>query len=191
LIPDKFIAFNEHTIPSPNAPYSIAKFGVEKYLEYARRCLNLPFTIIRQTNSYGRKDNNFFVTEQIISQMLSNPNEISLGYAEPYRNFIYIDDLVDAWEQVINNPTLCEGKTFTLGPDNPIKIKDYAQLIANKLNWQGKIIWDSKPIRPGELYYLNSDHNLITQTLGWKPKVSLSNGINDTIDLLKFLRKNQ
>lgn len=184
-IPANFLAFNENTQPNPNAPYAVAKYGVEKYLEYANRCLNLPYTIIRQTNSYGRKDNNFFVTEQIISQMLANQDVIYLGYAEPYRNFLYIDDLVDAWIKVIDHPQLCNGKIFTLGPDNPVKIKDYANLIANKLNWKGKIVWDSKPNRPGEIYYLNSNHDLITKVLGWQPKVGLHEGIEKTIKMLQ------
>ena len=184
-IPNSFLAFDENTPPNPNAPYAVAKYGVEKYLEYANRCLNLPYTIIRQTNSYGRKDNNFFVTEQIISQMLSNPSIIYLGYAEPYRNFLYIDDLVDAWIKVIYNPELCKSKIFTLGPNDPIKIKDYAALIAQKLKWEGEIVWDSKPNRPGEIYYLNSSHDLITKTLGWEPKVSLHEGIEKTILMLQ------
>jgi nucleoside-diphosphate-sugar epimerase len=88
------------------------------------RSCGFPFSAIRQTNSYGRKDNNFFVTEQIITQMLTNPVEVNLGYSEPYRNFIYIDDLLSAWMAVITNPSKVQGKIFTIGPDNPIKIKD-------------------------------------------------------------------
>ena len=87
-VPDVFESFDENTQPNPNAPYAVAKYGCEKYLEYAHRCYDLPFTAVRQTNSYGRKDNKFFVTEQIISQMLENPNEVNFGYGEPYRNFI-------------------------------------------------------------------------------------------------------
>ena len=120
------------TTPYPNAPYAVAKYGVEKYLEYAGRSYSLPYTIIRQTNCYGRKDNDFFVTEQIITQMLNNPDEIHLGYAEPYRNFIYIDDMLEAWTAIINNPEKCKEKIFTLGPDNPIQIKDYVDIIAQK-----------------------------------------------------------
>jgi nucleoside-diphosphate-sugar epimerase len=67
-------AFDEDTPPNPNAPYAVAKYAVEKYLEYAHRCLDLPFTDIRQTNCYGRKDNDFFVTEQFIMQMLKWQN---------------------------------------------------------------------------------------------------------------------
>jgi nucleoside-diphosphate-sugar epimerase len=183
LVPRDFIAFNENTSPNPNAPYAVAKYACEKYLEYAYRCYGLPFTAIRQTNSYGRKDNDFFVTEQIISQMIRSPDEINLGYAEPYRNFIFISDLLDAWIEVIENYDRVQGKIFTIGPNAPIKIKDYAQKIANKLNWNGQINWDTKPKRPGEIYWLNSCHDLITSTIGWKPKIDLDFGLDQTIDI--------
>jgi nucleoside-diphosphate-sugar epimerase len=183
IIPKEFVAFDEHTQPNPNAPYAVAKYAVEKYLEYMHRSCDFPFSAIRQTNSYGRKDNNFFVTEQIITQMLANPVEINLGYSEPYRNFIYIDDLLDAWIAVITNPDKVQGKIFTIGPDSPIKIRDYASLIARKIGWTGTINWDKKPVRQGEIYWLNSNHNLITQTLGWEPKTSLSDGLDRTIDI--------
>ena len=177
-------AFNEDTPPNPNAPYAVAKYAVEKYLEYAHRSLMLPFTAIRQTNSYGRQDNDFFVTEQIITQMLQNPNEIHLGYGEPYRNFIFISDLLDAWIQVINNPQkVNDGKIFTIGPNNPIKISDYADMIAKKLGWQGQIHWNTKPPRPGEIYCLNSDNQLITEVLGWEPQVDLDTGLDKTIEI--------
>lgn len=190
IIPKEFVAFDENTQPNPNAPYAVAKYGCEKYLEYAHRCLNLPFTAIRQTNSYGRKDNKFFVTEQIISQMLENPNQVGFGYAEPYRNFIYIDDLLDAWMTVINNPELVnDGYIFTIGPDDPIKIRDYALKIAKKLNWNGEIKWGTKLFRPGEIYWLNSNHNLVTKVTGWAPKVSLDEGLDRTIDVWKSIIK--
>lgn len=187
-VPEVFEAFDENTHPNPNAPYAVAKYGCEKYLEYAHRCYGLPFTAIRQTNSYGRKDNEFFVTEQIISQMLDNPNEVNFGYGEPYRNFIFISDLLNAWMTVIENPSKVQGKIFTIGPDAPIKIKDYAQKIADKLNWKGKINWGTKLFRPGEIYWLNSNHNLITATTGWKPIVSLDEGLDQTIEIWKHKR---
>ena len=186
IVPKRFIAFDENTQPNPNAPYAVAKYGCEKYLEYAHRSLGLPFTAIRQTNAYGRKDNDFFVTEQIIKQMLTNPERIGLGYGEPYRNFIFIDDLLDAWCSVINNPgKVNNGYIFTIGPDNPIKIKDYVSMIADKIEWSGEVVWDTKPIRPGEIYWLNSDHRLITGITGWEPKVNLSDGLDYTINVWK------
>ena len=184
-------AFDESTPPNPNAPYAVAKYACEKYLEYAHRSYGLPFTAIRQTNAYGRKDNNFFVTEQIIYQMLTNPKEINLGYGEPYRNFIYIDDLLDAWETVINNPDKCAGEIFCIGPSNALKIKDYVKIIADKVGWDGHVNWNTKPKRPGEIYLLNSTNNKITARLGWHPKVDLSDGLDKTIDVWRNIVDNK
>ena len=180
---DKNVVFDEHTQPNPNAPYAVAKYGVEKYLEYAHRSLGLPFTAIRQTNAYGRTDNDYFVTEQIVTQMLKKQDKISLGYAKPYRNFIYVSDVIDAWKQVLVNSDRCnDGKIFTIGPNNPIQIKEYVKFIGKKIGWDGEVLWDTKEHRPGEIYWLNSDSKLIEKTIGWKPKVSLSNGIDKTIE---------
>lgn len=173
--------FDEHTEPQPNAPYAVAKHACEQYLEYMHRSQDFPFTVIRQTNSYGRKDNDFFVTEQIISQMIRNPDNVYLGNWQPFRNFIYIDDLIDAWTTVISNPLKCQGKVFTLGPNNPVQIKSYADCIAKKLGWHGIIHWHTKPNRPGEIYWLNSSNDLITNTLNWQPRVSLDYGLDKTI----------
>jgi nucleoside-diphosphate-sugar epimerase len=182
------VAFNEHTQPNPNAPYAVAKYGCEKYLEYAGRAYGLPWASFRQTNSYGRKDNNFFVTEQIISQMLAG-DTCNLGYAEPYRNFIYINDLLDAWMAVIENKDSCKGNFFTIGPDDPRKIRHCAEYIQQQLGWNGTINWDTKDPRHGEIWWLNSDHNLLTSKTGWTPKISYEEGIDRTISHWKTIIK--
>lgn len=189
-IKDGDMVFDEYTPPNPNAPYAVAKYGCEKYLEYAHRSYGLPFTVLRQTNTYGRRDNNFFVTEQAIYQMLTDPDNIYLGYGEPWRNFLYIDDLLDAWCTVIHNADKCIGEIYCLGPNNAIRISDYVQIIADKLGWQGKVHWDTKPPRPGEIYLLNSTHSKITEQLGWKPQVDLSDGLDKTIEIWKEILKN-
>jgi nucleoside-diphosphate-sugar epimerase len=173
--------FTPYTNVHPNAPYSVAKRGVEIYLEYAQRSYDFNYTAIRQTNCYGRKDNDFFVTEQIITQMLNDDDEINLGYSEPYRNFIYIDDLLDAWQLIIENPDKVVNNIYTLGPDNAIKIRDYVSLIADKIGWKGVVNWNTKPKRDGEIYVLNSNHHLLRSHTGFEHKVSLSEGLDRTI----------
>lgn len=174
--------FDENTQPNPNAPYAVAKYGAEKYLEYANRALKVPYTVIRQTNTYGRKDNNFFVVEQVITQMLANPNEIKLGYSKPYRNFLYIDDMIDMWLTIIRNPEKVNGgHILTIGPSNALQIDELVDIIAKKIGWSGAVLWDQKPKRPGEIYVLNSGNKLITELTGWEPKVSLNDGLDLTI----------
>lgn len=187
---DDIWAFHEQTPPNPNAPYAVAKYGCEKYLEYAHRSYGLPFTAIRQTNAYGRKDNNFFVTEQIIYQMLTNADEINLGYGEPWRNFIYIDDLLDAWETVIANPEKVAGNIYCIGPNNAIKISEYVDMIAHKIGWTGTVNWNRKRERPGEIYLLNSSNAKLTSHTGWEPQISLSEGLDLTIERWRHILAN-
>lgn len=178
------IAFDGNTIPNPNAPYAVAKYGCEKYLEYAGRAYGLEWAGLRQTNTYGRKDNDYFVTEHIITQMLSG-DVCNLGYKTPYRNFLYIDDLLNAWMAIIENRNVCKGNFFTIGPDEPRKIEDVANYIAKELNWNGTINWNTKLPRHGEIWWLNSNHDLITTKTGWTPKISYEEGIKRTIDSWK------
>lgn len=182
------VAFDENTQPNPNAPYAVAKYACEKYLEYAERAYGLRWTSMRQTNCYGRKDNDFFVTEQIISQMIKG-DVCNLGYAEPYRNFIYIDDLLNAWMTLIESPEYCSGHLFTIGPDDPRKIKDCANYIAEKLKWNGQINWNTKDPRHGEIWWLNSNHKKLTQLTSWVPKVSYEEGVDRTIHHWKSILK--
>ena len=173
--------FDENTTQNPNAPYSVAKVGCEKYLQYAGRAFNFPFCILRQTNTYGRVDNNFFVVEQIITQMLANPEVINLGYNKPYRNFLWIDDLMDLYETIINSPDLSSGEIFCTGPNNAISIEQLVNMIAVKLNWTGIVNWDTKPKRDGEIFILNSTGVKAEKILGWTPKVTLDSGLDKII----------
>jgi nucleoside-diphosphate-sugar epimerase len=176
-------AFDETTIPNPNAPYAVAKYACEKYLEYAHRSMGLKFCALRQTNTYGRTDNDFFVVEQIIHQMLTK-QEINLGYKHPYRNFLFIDDLIDLWLHLTEKcDKINNGEIFTVGPNNPISIGDLADKIADMIGWQGKINWNSKPKRAGEIYLLNSSHDLVTERTGWKPTTDLNTGLKKTIEI--------
>lgn len=181
---DQHAVFDEHTLPRPNAPYAVAKFAVEKYLEYMHRSQDFPHVCVRQTNSYGRRNTDFFVMEQIISQMLRDPAEVNLGYGTPYRNFIWIDDLIDAWVEIINRPDLGQQHPiFTIGPDNAIQIQALADRVAQRLGWSGTINWNRKPRRPGEIYWLNSDHRALTDSTAWRTRVDLDQGIDRTIEI--------
>lgn len=170
--------FDETTPPSPNAPYALAKLACENYLSYASRAYGIPFTTIRQTNCYGRVDNDFFVTERIISQMLQNSQEINLGDPRPYRNFIFIDDLIEAWCSIIHRTNIGVNEIYCLGPDNALQIKEWAQLIAEKLDWHGTINWYSRAVRPGEIFVLNSSNKKITRDFDWYPKIGLDQGLD-------------
>ncbi len=177
--------FTENTKQNANAPYAVAKVGCEKYLEYAARAYRLPFCTLRQTNTYGRWDNDFFIVEQIITQMLKNKDEINLGYGLPWRNFLFIGDLIDLYVKVLEKHEEAKFNVFCTGPANALPVNELVEIIADKLKWNGNVNWDTKPKRVGEIYYLNSSNEKATKLLGWSPKVDLSSGLDETIKIWK------
>lgn len=179
--------FTETTPQHPMAPYAVAKMAAEKYLYYMQHAYDFPHTIFRQTNAYGRTNNDFFVMERILTQMLAG-DVCNLGARNPERNFLFIDDLVALYKAAFLNPKAIR-QTFVTGPDNAISISDLADLCAKVLSWKGKINWGTIPHRPGEIYYLNSDPDKAKRLLGWEPKMSLEDGIIETIDRLEATRE--
>lgn len=167
--------FTEDTPQRPMAPYSVAKLAAEKYMHYMAYAYDLPFTILRQTNCYGRTNTSFFVMERIITQMLAG-DRVELGEPDPVRNFLYIQDLVDLYLTILDNPAAI-GETFVTGPANGLTIRHLVQKCANVLEWKGNVVWHTIPVRPGEIHYLNSDPAKARRVLGWEPVVSLEDGI--------------
>ena len=177
--------FSEDRILKPACPYAVAKVAAEKFIQYSHFAYGFPGVIFRQTNAYGRKENDYFVVEALITKMLRNPETIDVGRKEPIRNFIHIDDLVEAWMVMMKADDKVNGEVFNTGPANGVTIYELASQIANKLNWQGKINWDTKEIRPGEILYLNSSYTKIADFTGWRPKITLDEGLDRIITFWK------
>jgi nucleoside-diphosphate-sugar epimerase len=172
--------FTEETPQMPMAPYAVAKVAAEKYLHYMEYAYDFPYVILRQTNTYGRDRNDFFVMERIITQMLAG-DVCNLGEPDPVRNFLWIDDLIDLYMVILEKMPI--GETFVTGPKNGLTIQLLVNMIRNKLDWDGALNWHTIPKRPGEIYYLNSDPIKARILLGWWPKVPLNEGIDRTIEL--------
>jgi nucleoside-diphosphate-sugar epimerase len=173
-------AFVETDEQLPAAPYAVAKVAAEKYVRYLHYAHKFPGVAIRQTNAYGRKENDYFVVEAIATQMLKG-NVANLGEPTPIRNFIFIDDLLDMYEAILASDDSVHGEVFNCGPDNGLSIYELAEKIRKKLGWHGHINWHTRPVRPGEIFYLNSSAEKAKQMLGWEPKVSLDEGLDRTI----------
>ena len=180
-----FTPFDETTPQMGACPYACAKIAAEKYVSYLNYAYKFPGMSLRQTNTFGRKWNDYFVVEAFAVQMLQNKDEVNFGQPTPVRNFLYIDDLVDLYLTLFNTDADVNGKAFTTGPPNGITIGELADLIRYKLDWHGKINWNTRELRDGEIYYLNSSNKKITELTGWEPKITLSEGLDKTISYWK------
>jgi len=169
---------SDHLIP--NSPYSISKIAAEQYLNYLYMAYNFPITILRPFNSYGRKNDRWFVIEKIITQMLKS-DECKLGDPEPVRDFVYVTDQLNAYLFALENSKAI-GETFNVCSSVGISIRDLSELIAELSNFKGEVVWETLPKRPLDIDHLVGSNDKILSTLNVPEPISLENGLKRTIE---------
>lgn len=136
---------------------------------------------------YGPYDDKTKFVSHVVDKLLSNSQEIDLTLGEQKRDFIYIDDVISAFDCVLNN---IENKSngfyeFGVGTNSEIMIKDFVLEIKKIIgNTQTKFNFGAIPYRENEI--MNSDINTSEiRKLGWVPKYSISEGLKKMISLEK------
>jgi UDP-glucose 4-epimerase len=144
---------------------------------------DFPITILRNFNTYGRKDNTHFVVERTITQMLKE-NIIRLGDPSPIRDFLYIDDHVNSYLACLKNEKAI-GEVFNFCSGQGISIAQLVDLIKKITNFKGEVIWNTIPKRPLDIAKLIGDYSKAEKLLGWKPKHTIEKGLEATVNFWK------
>ncbi len=186
-----------------NQWYAIAKIAGLKLCESLRLQNQFDAISLMPTNLYGPNDNyhpqNSHVMPALIKKFINaKSNNISSvtcwGTGSVLREFLYVDDLAEAaifclekWDPSAKDAPLDKYGNLlnhlNVGTGKDISIKELANKIAKIINYKGEILWDkSKPDgTPRKLLNIEK----ITK-LGWRPKISLDEGINRTIKSLNL-----
>ncbi len=167
----------------PNSPYAVSKVAADKYLKYMHDAYGFPVTVLRNFNTYGRRDDTHFVVERTISQMLKG-KVVKLGDPDPVRDFLYVDDHVDSYIRCLGNEKAI-GEAFNFCTGRGITIAQLVDLIKKLINFNGEVIWNTVPKRPLDIAKLVGDYAKAEKLLGWSPKYTLEKGLEFTIDFWK------
>jgi UDP-glucose 4-epimerase len=176
----------EDTKLKPSSPYAVSKLAADEYLQMAMKVYGLKATVLRCNNTYGRIGERGYLVEYIVTSMLGNQT-VYIGAPNHVRDYMFVDDHVDAYVRALENEDAV-GEVFNVSPGNPITNLELAKKIAEITGFKGQIVDGSYP--PGypvrstkwdtEYIVLNSEK--IRSKLGWKPAVSLDEGLRRTID---------
>ena len=173
-------------LETTNEGYALAKITGLKYAAYLKRQYGANFISVMPTNLYGANDNYNLDTGHVLPALIRKfheaktnnaPSVICWGDGSPLREFLYVDDLADLCLFLMDN---YEGEeTVNAGTGKEISIKDLAELVANIVGYDGKIIWDkTKPNgTPRKLLDVSK-----AAALGWRYKTELAEGIRLTYD---------
>ena len=164
----------------PNSPYAVSKVASDFYLRYMYEAYNFPFTILRPYNTYGRRDNSHFFVERTITQMLKG-KKVYLGDKSAVRDWIYVDDHVDAYVKALGN-TKVVGETIQVCTGKGYSTEETATIIAKLTGYRGDIVWNATPKRPLDAPILVGDNSKARKLLGWEPKYTLEEGLKKTIE---------
>lgn len=166
-----------------NEWYAIAKIAGIKLAQAYRRQHGRDFISAMPTNLYGPGDNYDLAESHVLPALIRKAHEAKLagapsfgiwGTGTPRREFLHVDDLADAC--VFLMKTYSGDSHVNVGSGEDIAIGDLAELVADIVNFPGKVERDStKP--DGTPRKLMSSERLLA--MGWQPQIELRRGIAD------------
>ena len=177
-----YVPIDENHPLQGQSPYSASKIGADKIAESFYRSFDLPVAIIRPFNTYGPRQSARAVIPTIITQALTR-NKVYLGSLHPTRDYTFVEDIVKAFIKVAESPNSV-GEVINVGSNFEISIGELARKIISIIGKNIEIITDPKRIRPekSEVERLRCDNTKARKLLGWKPKITLDEGLKKTIE---------
>lgn len=179
----QYVPIDEQHPLQPQSPYSASKIAADAMAMSYFNAFGLPVTIARPFNTYGPRQSARAVIPTIISQIAAGLKQIKIGDTTPTRDFNYVGDTcrgllaLAQCDQVI-------GETVNIGSNFEISIADTMNLIRELMNSNVEFITDQQRIRPekSEVSRLWCNNHKIYSLTGFKPQVSLRDGLAKTID---------
>jgi dTDP-glucose 4,6-dehydratase len=167
----------------PQSPYSASKIGADAMAMSFWHAFKYPVTIVRPFNTYGPRQSARAVIPTIISQLAAGKKEIKLGDLKPTRDFNFVTDTCQGFIDLASSDKVI-GETLNLSSGQEISIGDLFNLIRDLMGKDAKILQDDIRIRPAgsEVFRLLGDHSKATQLAGYKPKVLLREGLQQTVN---------
>lgn len=174
-----------------HSPYGCSKGTADQYvLDYART-YHLPTAVFRMSCIYGPhqfgNEDQGWVAHFLISAL--DGKAITLyGDGKQVRDILFVDDLVDALLTARQHIKTISGQAFNIGggPGNSVSLLELINLI--KATSGTKINVRYSDWRTGDQRYYVSDIRKFSETTGWQPKVSCTEGVHRLYDWLLRLR---
>lgn len=179
----QYVPINEKHPMQPQSPYSASKIGADAMAMSFYNSFSLPLTIARPFNTYGPRQSARAVIPTIISQIAAGKKEIFLGDVAPTRDFNYVTDTCRGF-MALSKADAAIGQSVNIGSNFEISVKDTLELIKKLMKSDVVYRHDDVRLRPknSEVHRLWCDNSLVHSLTGFKPEVSIEEGLKRTID---------
>lgn len=182
------VPFKEKYYPQPSRPYETSKACADLLAQSFADSYNLGVEIPRFVNIYGPGDFNFTRLIPKVIKSILNGRQPEVWDIGSIRDFLYIDDAIDAYLLLVEKK-LDGGKrlrVFNFGTGKPIKIYELVLKIIKLANLELEVRVANPPEeRTNEIKKQYASISKAKKELGWRPKVSLEEGLLRTIQWYK------
>ena len=167
-----------------NEWYAIAKIAGIKLCQAYRRQYAADFISVMPTNLYGPGDNYHPENSHVVAALIRRfqaakhhraPTVTVWGTGTPLREFLFVDDLADACAFVLEHYS--DEAHINVGSGEEVSIAEFARLVAEIVDYRGKLVFDSS--RPDGVPRKLLDSGRLT-TMGWRARTPLRSGLERT-----------
>lgn len=166
---------------APVSLYAATKKSNELMAHSYSHLYGIPTTALRFFTVYGpwgRPDMAYF---SFAKKMLAGEAIPVFAEGKLYRDFTYIDDIVEGVVRLLFKPTVTEGKPphaiFNIGNQTPVQVLDFIRTLEGAFDVQAKL--DFQPMQPGDVPATHADTSRLQAWVGYKPTTSLEAGLRE------------
>ncbi len=174
---------DEDMAPRPSSPYAVSKMTGESYCLAFHQTYGLETACLRYFNVYGPRQNDDLYSG-IIPVFISNLSEgnrpIIYGDGEQTRDFVYVDDVVEASLLALEKPGI-GGEILNIGTGMPVSINQLTKTLNHIMNTSTEPKYGLK--RSGDIRHTYANIEKAAKILGYSPKVTLEDGLREMIKL--------
>ncbi|TAL50545.1 NAD-dependent epimerase/dehydratase family protein [Patescibacteria group bacterium] len=172
--------YSEKTPEEPLSPYGIAKRSAEMYLDFEQRIHGMKYVILRLANAYGPRQALRGGYAGVISvfarQMLAGKKVVINGHGKQTRDYVFVSDIVRAHMLAMDKTVT---GTFNIGTGIQTSVNSLFSKIKRLTGSKEKEVHG--PVCKGEVMRSALDSHKAARELGWKPGVSLEEGLKKTV----------
>ncbi len=176
------LLFNENNNINPSSPYSASKASADLIVKAYYKTFNLPVTISRCSNNYGKFQHEEKLIPLMIKKALSNDKLPVYGSGLNVRDWLHVYDHCSAIDLIIHEGK--DGEIYNVGGNNEKSNIEIVKEILNTLGKSEDLISYVKDRKGHDLRYAINSLKLQNE-LKWKPKYNIDEGLKETINWYK------
>ncbi len=174
--------------PNLESIYALSKYGQERMALMVGRAYNIPTVALRFFNVYGSRQalSNPYtgVLAIFASRYLNGKGPVIFEDGLQKRDFVAVSDVCNACSLALENPDI-SGQVFNIGSGHPYTIREIAEKTGKVLCKEHIEPVISGKYRFGDIRHCYADISLAQRVLGYKPEITLENGLLELSEWLK------